>query len=203
MIRALLFLLALLPLPVTAQWEAHFTARMGILNLQAPLLGQGRVLLVGDSNTEAFWWSTVGSCNVLNAGMGGATSFDIATRAPAMAGLTKPSLVHVMIGTNDLLAAIPPATIANYVGQIIAAFKAVGAKVVVWPIPPLAGVDVTAANQALATVANTNGAYWDWWWPTQLTAANFVSDGIHLAPSGQISRYYRIETWRQYLGVAC
>lgn len=203
MIRAFLFLFALLPSLAGAQWESHFTARMGVLSLQAPLLGPGRILLVGDSNTEALWWSTIGNCNVFNAGMGGAKSSDIAARAQSIATMMKPSTVHLMIGTNDILAAIPPQTIANYVGQAIAAFKAQGATVVLWPVPPLSGYDVTATNQALAVVANANGAYWDWWWPTQLNGGSFIGDGIHLSAAAQISRYYRIVTWTSYLGVAC
>lgn len=164
-----------------------------MVQMQTQLIGTGHQVLFGDSNTEAFWWSTVGGCNILNAGMGGSTIHDLATRIDGLAATTGPRIAHVMTGTNDG----PPtaATRADMV-TIVQTLRSHGATVVVWPIPS-SGTNSTAAINAMwADVAGTYGALWDWWWPSQVT---LNPDNIHLTPSAQIARYYRIDVWRQYL----
>ena len=188
--RRLLAVALLIPALVFAQWAENTSARLGILALQVELLGQGRVLLVGDSQTQFFWWSTVGGCNVLNAGMGGATSADVAAAAPGMAAIVRPALVHLMIGTNDMLGGVDPKVTALNVAAIVRAFAPT--PVVLWPIP-VGGV----TNAALST---TPGVYWDWWWPTQVSLG---PDGVHLSATSQVTRDYRIVQWQEYLGVPC
>lgn len=186
-----------------AQWEPHFNARMGMIALEAPLLGPGRMVLVGDSNTESFWWSTINGCNIFNTGIGGAASGDIAARAQFISDTLKPKIVQLMIGNNDVVQNVPPATTEANIKTTIQIFQTGGAKVVVWLATPMVGRDTTAWNQAIANAANSTGAQYDWWWVTTLGQQHFASDGIHLSPQGQISRYYRIDAWRQYLGTGC
>jgi lysophospholipase L1-like esterase len=203
-----------------------------MISFHAATLGIGKVLIIGDSNTEAMWWNNLSGCNTINAGMGGARIRDIATRAQAIAAATKPRHVHLMIGTNDVsLADGDPelATLQADTETIISAFQAYGSKVVVWPMPPFSSNWSTnlsrrdAINSALASAASSRGAYWDWYWPNTITqngdlsngtvtsgyavSGALVGDGVHFSPSTQTSRYYRIETWRQYIksqtGVDC
>lgn len=189
-----------------ADWTAHFEARLGMLPLYTATAGTGQTVLVGDSNTEAFWWSMVAGCRIINAGMGGATVHDVAQRASLIAAITRPRIVHVMVGTNDMLSADVPDIVAS-AEQIIKAFRAVGALVVLWPVPPTAMPfsDRTdrrdGINDALLAAANSLGAFWDWWWPLQ--GVPLQADGVHFSAQAQASRYYRIETWQRYLLGPC
>lgn len=196
-------------------WEPHFIARMGIIYLQTNKIGTGNVLLFGDSNTEAYWWNqnNSGSCWIMNAGFGGATIHDIAIRAVAVAEATQPKIVHLMIGTNDL-GSISPSTRTD-LQTIYNAFLPYGSIMIAWPIPPFGENfgDVTklsnrnTLNSILEEVASVNNAKWDWWWPLQIEKSDgyavpgsLVSDGVHFSASTQTSRYYRIDTWNNYVG---
>lgn len=189
--KNLLFALSLFCLPAWADWTAHFDARTGIIGLQAQIIGTGHQALIGDSNSEAFWWSQIAACYVSNAGMGGATIHDIAGRIDAIATLTGPSIAHVMVGTND---GAPTAQMRADMVQIVTTLKAHGALVVVWPIPSSVSGNKDAINAMWLDVSNYQGVYYDWWWTSALGP-----DGVHLSAASQISRYYRIDVWRQYI----
>lgn len=213
-------------------WEPHFEARSSMVAYHAATLGVGKTLVIGDSNTEAFWWNNLSGCPAINAGMGGARIRDISTRAAALASFTQPKHVHLMIGTNNVTLGAGHAELATMqsdVEAIIAAFQAYGAQVVVWPMAPFAlnwstnNARRDQINAALQAAAAARGAYWDWYWPNTITvngATNggqvtsgyavsgaLVSDGVHFSSSTQFSRYYRIEVWRQYIkgqtGIDC
>lgn len=199
-------------------WEAHFNARMPVVESQTALLGKGGALILGDSNTEMFWWNENAGCRLVNAGMGGARIADIATRAQAIADLVVPKIVHVMVGTNNLSLLTPQAewdAMASDLTTIVNAFKAKGSKVVLWPAPPTSPAFATkerrdAVNAVIQQVALDTGVFWDWWWPLQITGADgyglpsaLAADGVHLSPSSQVSRYYRMETWRTHTGASC
>jgi len=187
--RRLIALLLCLLCPTSfavSQYESHFNVRMAIVDAQKQLLGTGHVLLVGDSNREEFWWNYTGPCYNINAGMGGATISDIASRAAAMAANTQPHLTFISIGTNDLQAgssnAANWASIPANIRAIVNAFTPYG-RVVVFPVPPFgpgfANSTVGGASQALADRADINamiltgitgtGASWDWAWPNTIT----------------------------------
>lgn len=214
--------LTLAALPARA-WESHWQARDGIVALVTQIIYPGKTVLYGDSNTEAFWWSIIEGCWVANAGYGGSRIRTLALRAPQIAGVTRPKIVHVMIGTNNL--GVPRdnpewSTLQADIQTIIAAFQAVGSKVVLWPIPPVAppqnvpAQDRIDINNAILAAAQATGVFYDWWWPTTITgpdglatAGAMASDGIHLSGQSQVSRYYRFEVWRQhiqtYTGTTC
>ncbi len=201
-------------------WGPHWQSRDATVSSNVSLLGQGDVVLLGDSNTEMFWWNQNAGCQLVNAGYGGARVSDLVPRALWLAPLARPKLVHIMLGTNDL-----PYADATHLSQltadlrnIIQQFKAVGSHVVVWPIPPVAADYPAAANRdvinnAVQVAAGAEGVNWDWWWPRQITTGGaesgpaapgaLIGDGVHLSSSSQTSRYYRLETWRSYLGIAC
>lgn len=199
-------------------WEAHFNARIPVIDLHVKVAGKGNVLLLGDSNSEMFWWTANAGCRVINAGFGGARFADIALRASAIAEMTEPKLVHIMLGTNNLPALIPEneqAAMGTHLTAIVAAFQAKGAKVVLWPVPPTASSFAPAARRAeinaiIQQVALDTGVFWDWWWPLQITGGDgyalpgaVIEDGVHLSSDSQVSRYYRLETWRTYTGTVC
>lgn len=199
-----------------SQWEAHFNARSMIVLYHTQIFGQGRPMLLGDSNTEAFGWSEIEGCRYINAGMGGATIRDIATRSEALAINSQPSVVHIMLGTNNIpLQTNDPQWISMQADliRIVNAFKAVGSHVVMWPAPPVSAPFADAAAQARRVtinntaqyVASITGAMWDWWWNEQIgpggvpIAGALQSDGVHLSAATQASRYYRIQTWRLHI----
>jgi len=230
-----LLLLAIFSMPAAiAQnyWGPHFEARASMVAYHAANLGAGKMLLIGDSNTEAFWWNNLSGCSAINAGMGGARIRDISTRAAAIAAVTQPKHVHLMIGTNNVTLPAGHAELATMqadIESIIAAFQAYGGLVVVWPVAPFSPLWSTdnsrrdQINAAALAAAIARGAYWDWYWPNTITiygstnngqvtsghavTGALVSDGVHFSASTQVSRYYHIEVWRQYIknqtGVDC
>lgn len=213
--------LACLCLPAAAQvnpWEAHFNARMPVIDLHARTAGKGGILALGDSNSEMFWWTENAGCRVINGGFGGARIADIALRATAIAAATEPKIVHVMLGTNNLSPLTPAPeweAMSAHLTSIVAAFHAKGSKVVLWPVPPTSPSFAPSSrrseiNSVIQQVALDTGAYWDWWWPLQITGADgyalpgaLIEDGVHLSPASQVSRYYRMQTWRSHAGVTC
>jgi len=203
--RALLaFLLVLSGCAAASEWEAHFAARMGVLNMHVQTAGTGKTLLLGDSNTEAFWWNTAGVCVVVNAGLGGATIRDVAERAADIADITRPRLVHVMIGTNNVFQTPSHPqwpTMKQDLTRIVDAFWSRGINVVLWPIPPVAGHATQRAgvNEAIWAVSTEKGVMIDWWWPETLTLNSLLLDGVHLTHVAQASRRARIDVWQQYL----
>ena len=213
-------------------WEPHFNARASMVAYHTEIIGEGKNLLIGDSNTEAFWWNILSGYNTINAGMGGARIRDIANRANAIAQIAKPKHIHLMIGTNNVTLQENDeelSTMQEDVETIIGAFQQYGGKVVVWPVPPFTCVWNTNIsrrdhiNQALQTAATNTNAFWDWYWPNTFTVngstnngqvssgyatSNSLStDGVHFSDEVQISRYYRLEVWRQHIvattGINC
>jgi hypothetical protein len=214
-------------------WQVHFDNRLAIISQQNGLLGTGDVVIYGDSNTEAFWWNTVANCHLVNAGFGGARIRDLAIMAPQIAGMTKPKLVHIMVGTNNIdhgfIAsagyAAERATVVQDMQTIISAFKAQGSKVVVWPVPPASAsfgnsAERDALNAAFYPLTSiSNNIFWDWWWPNTFTNAapavggtvasgaptsgSMLGDGVHVSPAVQASRLARMQVWQNYTGTSC
>ncbi len=212
-------------------WARHFEAKIAVMNLQTPLLGTGDVVLYGDSNTEAFWWNQNGGCQLLNVGMAGSRISHLAQYAETVASSTRPKIVHIMAGTNNLTTAFRTSpegqaewsTMQADMVKMVRAFKSRGAKVVVWPVPPFSSgfgsiADRDAINLMWYNVTVSEGILWDWWWPNQIMTGSsgpgftlsglaspgaLLNDGVHLSASSQISRFYRMEVWRAQTGVTC
>lgn len=206
----------------TAQAAAYFDREIGRIAGHYSLAGPHHVVIFGDSNTDRFWWdTTAGGCRIVNAGFGHGRPRQVSLLADYVAGTTTPNIVHVMVGTN--LVALDPdespqaaaewASLPEDLDRIAQAFISRGAKVVFWPVPPFAAgnpkftlAKQAAVNYQLALAASRNGALWDWWWPSQISdSAGYalpsmvVADGIHLSGQAQITRYYRIQTWSDYI----
>lgn len=222
--RAILFALATLLFPLSAYAQpGHWDTRMAMVELSAAQVGPNRTLLLGDSNTEAFYWNTFdnGNCLLVNAGFGGARIQQIAERAPQIFAWADPRAAHVMVGTNNLFISTASAEWAQIPADLHAitvAAAATGTKLIWWPVPPMsaagAPADYAAKREALNTMiqaeANAGGNLWDWWWPQQISDANGYAlagamrgDGIHFSAATQTSRHARLIAWSQQPGVGC
>ena len=213
-------------------WEPHFISRTATVAFHATSVGLGKTLLLGDSNTEAFWWTTIGGCFVINAGMGGAGIHDLASRATYIADKTRPRTMHLLVGAANVgLADDDPDWLSMHddLSAIVDAFQVYGAKIVLWPVAPVDAAHAasyphakrSAVNAIIQQVATEQGVFWDWWWPNQITIGPHVggvvtnnyavagamqSDGLHFSASTQVSRYNRLDAWRSYfasIGWAC
>lgn len=209
-------------------WAPHWQSRLFTVQAQAPHALAGMAIL-GDSNSETFRWTAIPSCQVLNAGFGGARIRQLAELAESIApNIPPPRVVHYMGGTNNILtdrAADPVlqaewATMATDIHRAVVAFRAIGSRVVLWPVPPMAQAsapanyqaDRTHINALLEAEFNANGGlagqavYWDWWWPGQISnasgyalAGTMMGDGVHFTNTTQVSRYQRLDVWRQHI----
>lgn len=195
-------------------YDAHWRVRMMKIASDTWDVGRGAVLLLGDSNTEMLRPSQIGECEIINAGFGGARIADIADRTEALATLTAPAIVHIMIGSNDgrELAALkgsknftpPVASVAQdlkySLRRIIDPFKARGAEVVLWRLPPTGPKQGDRASfqyidNLLKEAAAKNQVRFEDQWAAGIARADgfakdgwVIGDGIHLSPNGQKSR---------------
>lgn len=231
---AMAALLSITPAGADDSVDAHWGARLAMIQLHALQIPAGGVdaIVLGDSHSESFYWTKIGTCDVVNAGFGWGRIDTLAARAAAIANYTRPEVVHLMIGGNDIGAwssdpATWPLAQANIDLQtIFDAFAPYGSKFVVWPIPPV-GVEVgatypldrrAALNSVLASKATQNGARWDWWWPNTITQGPnvggvvtngwaipraLIADHLHFAGSTNNSRRDRIAVWHTTLGISC
>lgn len=221
MLRLIALLLALAT-PVAANqpnaWAPHFEARLGAIFAHAATAGVGHVVVLGDSNTEGFWWNMIGNCRVVNAGFGGARIADIAGKAEWVASTTAPAVVHIMAGTNNLYLKDGDAersTEAADLLRTIEPFKAKGAKVVLWEIPPTSREFAPVSerervNAIIRQVAKDSGALLESAWAASLAnvdgaaaAGTVFIDGVHITAAGQSKRFARIEEINRSLGVKC
>lgn len=209
---------------------AYYTKEIGRIAGHYSLAGPHHVVIFGDSNTDRFWWNTTaGGCRIINAGFGQGRPRQLSLLADYVASTTMPNIVHIMVGTN--LVALDPdespqaaaewASLPEDLDRIAQAFKSRGAKLVFWPVPPFASglpkftlAKQAAVNNQIALAASRAGALYDWWWPSQISdsagyalSTMVIGDGIHLTGQAQISRFYRIQTWSEYIqanyGVGC
>lgn len=126
------------------------------------------VLVLGDSHTAQLdWGAMVGEVRVAARGIPGDTSSGLLARLPDYAS-AKPETAVVWIGTNDLMAGIPPQQIAANIDQTILALKAQEIpRVVVLGVVPFArwiedgeslNAQVSTINTALESACSAHGA---------------------------------------------
>jgi hypothetical protein len=82
---------------------AHWPVRNAIIANMAGTIGQGRILMLGDSITEMFWWNLLQNTFVLNAGQGGAGIDQVIATAQAIVPIAKPKVATLMVGINDCM----------------------------------------------------------------------------------------------------
>ncbi|XKM40315.1 SGNH/GDSL hydrolase family protein [Rhizobium ruizarguesonis] len=166
-------------------------------------VGPGAIVLLGDSNTEMMRPTAIGGCQIINAGFGGARIADIARRADGLADLTRPAIVHIMIGTNDAMDGVQQGAVDSLAG-IVDAFQKRGATVVLWRLPPSgpkAGdlANFRRINDLITNVAKSKGVELESDWAGPITGSDgyakqgwLIGDDIHLTPNGQAARVARI-----------
>lgn len=188
-------------------YEPHFSSRMMTIATQTWGLGPGAVMLLGDSNTEMFRPIQMDGCQIINAGFGGARIADIASRAAGLASIVKPSIVHIMIGTNDINKLGNEAAdlqISDDLASIVQVFKTSGATVVLWSVPPVGpkfakAENRTAMNDIILRVAKEASVEIETDWAGPMIGTDgyanpgwILGDDVHLTPNGQIVRATRI-----------
>jgi lysophospholipase L1-like esterase len=81
----------------------HLSIRMAIASLQVSTIGQGNILLLGDSLMEQFWWNQIGGKPVLNGGVGDSGVDQVLETAKTLIPISKPKIVVIMVGVNDCI----------------------------------------------------------------------------------------------------
>lgn len=213
-------------------WQVHWNGRIGAIEGQVAVAGQGNLLIYGDSNFERLWWTQYGSCRAINGGFGGADINDLANMAPTVANLTRPRYVIIGGGTNNLgMSHSDPewATLQADLQRTVDAFTAVGSKIILMHVPPysvaLSGTiplaDRAHINSIITAVGAANNIQANWWWAAPapsgsglVTGSNgyalpgaMTGDGIHYSAStavAQHNEFVRMLTWATgYYGVPC
>lgn len=191
---------------------SHWATRNYITSLQSGVLGQGQVLMLGDSITEAFWWNQLVGHLVYNAGHGGAGIDDVAATATALLPIVKPHITTVMVGINDCQSANPTTNYAAWQSKytsVLQSILASGSKAVAITIPPIEnGKSLTSTisqtcwwnlNQAVIAAATSISVPWvnanlyfgdpaqspSYWWMYH----GYSFDGIHPYGSGMTVQY--------------
>jgi lysophospholipase L1-like esterase len=173
--------------------------------LPAPVKGQPRIVLIGDSITQG-WFDQVPAFfkdGRLGRGIGGQTTPQMLVRFPADVIELKPAVVQIMAGTNDIAFNTGPITPDESKANIRAMTElaqANGIRVILASIPPAdqypwrpgldTGSKIVAMNAWLkAYAAATGSTYADYWSAlvapgTNGMRAGLSSDHVHPTPAG-------------------
>jgi lysophospholipase L1-like esterase len=173
--------------------------------LPAPVAGQPRIVLIGDSITQG-WFDQVPAFfkpGRIGRGIGGQTTPQMLVRFPADVIALKPAVVQIMAGTNDIAFNTGPMTPDESKANIRAMTElaqANGIRVILASIPPAdrypwrpgldTGSKIVAMNTWLkAYAAATGSTYADYW--SALVAPGTTgmreglsSDHVHPTPAG-------------------
>jgi lysophospholipase L1-like esterase len=173
--------------------------------LPAPVAGQPRIVLIGDSITQG-WFDQVPAFfkpGRIGRGIGGQTTPQMLVRFPADVIALKPAVVQIMAGTNDIAFNTGPMTPDESKANIRAMTElaqANGIRVILASIPPAdrypwrpgldTGNKIVAMNTWLkAYAAATGSTYADYW--SALVAPGTTgmreglsSDHVHPTPAG-------------------
>ena len=84
-------------------WSPHWRAREGIVNVVCGNTGPDKIMLLGDSILESYFWNDLSGVQIVNAGMGGIGLNDLLPIAERLVSTCRPRVVVVMVGTNHLL----------------------------------------------------------------------------------------------------
>ena len=173
--------------------------------LPAPVAGQPRIVLIGDSITQG-WYDKVPaffSAGRIGRGIGGQTTPQMLVRFPADVIALKPAVVQIMAGTNDIAFNTGPMTPDESKANIRAMTElaqANGIRVILASIPPAdqypwrpgldTGSKIVAMNAWLKSYAAATGStYADYWSAlvapgTQGMREGLSSDHVHPTPAG-------------------
>lgn len=173
--------------------------------LPAPVAGQPRIVLIGDSITQGWYDKVPGffTPGRLGRGIGGQTTPQMLVRFPADVIALKPAVVQIMAGTNDIAYNTGPMTPDETKANIRAMTElaqANGIRVILASIPPAdqypwrpgldTGSKIVAMNAWLkAYAAKTGSTYADYWSAlvapgTQGMREGLSVDHVHPTPAG-------------------
>lgn len=209
----LALLVALIALPAAA--GEHADARVAMVTMQHNSVGDGRVLRLGDSIAEGFWWDSVCLRNangwMINGGIGWAGVQTISDKLPQMLATAKPAIVTLMIGVNDTTIGNTQ-TLADwaavYDGIVQAIIKS-GATPVLYTILPVAEgaalgslyfdqakIDERNAHiKAYAAARNLLHYDLDQIFKNEggYMLQQYTYDGVHLTGAGYAQLFYKIQ----------
>lgn len=133
-----------------------------------------KIVMLGDSLTESGEWGSLTGCAIANFGVSGDETSDILARLDGVIA-TKPKLVFLLAGTNDVIGGRPTAEIAANVSEIVKRLQGNGVQVIVTSLPPILTRREARArlNAAINPMLETG-----------VTEADLVPDGTHLRASG-------------------
>jgi lysophospholipase L1-like esterase len=173
--------------------------------LPAPVAGQPRIVLIGDSITQG-WFDQVPAFFApgrIGRGIGGQTTPQMLVRFPADVIALKPAVVQIMAGTNDIAFNTGPMTPDETKANIRAMTElaqANGIRVILASIPPAdrypwrpgldTGNKIVAMNAWLKSYAAATGStYADYWTAlvqpgTTGMREGLSSDHVHPTPAG-------------------
>lgn len=198
-----------------AQARDHWDVRLAISKLQVLTVGTGGVLMIGDSITEQFWWTTIAGQRIVNAGQGGAGIDEAIIVADEMLPVAKPKVVALMIGVNDCVRgaeANPTAWGVKY-RMLLAKIHAAGAVPVpvnILPVEqnPALGLGVNYFNtdciaalnsQWYSAIIDRGEMYVNFNYVFAVAPAyrymqpGWTADGVHLNGVGSRQFYYQLE----------
>jgi lysophospholipase L1-like esterase len=163
-----------------------------------------RLVLIGDSITEG--WASQnfikGNQHFIGRGISGQTTPQMLVRFRSDVIALKPSVVHIMGGTNDIAQNTGPETIDEILGHIVSMAelaRASGIRVVLASVPPASdfpwhyGLEpaskISVLNTRLRAYASRHGiAYADYWrvlaTPEGGMKPQYSEDGVHLNAAG-------------------
>lgn len=173
--------------------------------LPAPVAGQPRIVLIGDSITQG-WFDQVPTFSTpgrIGRGIGGQTTPQMLVRFPADVIALKPAVVQIMAGTNDIAFNTGPMTPDETKANIRAMTElaqANGIRVILASIPPAdrypwrpdldTGSKIVAMNGWLKSYAAATGStYADYWSALVAPGTTGMRDGlssdhVHPTPAG-------------------
>ncbi len=182
-----------------AKKQTHRELREGMFALTK--LGTTKIVMLGDSLTEAPPWSEITGCYfVVNRGIGGDRSAGVAKRLDEIVKL-KPAAVFLMIGVNDVASNIATETIIKNVRETIGKLTRKGTHVYVTTVLPVSSSFPQKLNPKIDEL---NAAYASLARQMHVPLIDFrdqvraedgslreelAVDGLHLTPEG-----YRV--WR-------
>lgn len=200
-------------------WESHWLGRDGAYYAHRQIAGPLASTLLGDSNTEGFWWNTIGTERFVNAGYGGINTSQMLARMPTINAGSTPKYTIIMLGTNDALP-FPfnpnPTQYCLNINNIIDSLENSGSQVLVTSVPPIEPNCSASASRSQASVNTLNAELvYSICQPRGLTLINlntlfmdmttgqgrvgFTRDGIHLTRLSYVSLYNLFNTTLQSL----
>jgi lysophospholipase L1-like esterase len=146
--------------------------------------------------------SSIGSCRLINKGIGASTSADMVQNLTWVSSL-EPDLVTIGIGTNDVVGGISTTQYQTNIGIVIDRLKSQNPNVKIVLCTPPRTLDSTRnatiqtfrdAMVSIAATKNVNYVRWETAWTSTDDATNINSDNLHPTVAGHLALYNSLLT---------